>query len=265
MIPKYLSNFIYIRSELITADNKYHLEVLYEAFDNLVKELRLKVNYQKCNIMIFEKGRCSPDIESIVLNNQQFKVVPNFMYLGNVLTFNLDDETDIHSKLNSFYRSFNSMYRSFTGMNIEVLLCLFNSLCSPQYGIPLWTSFNIFNKQYFRSFEVAYNNALKSMVGCPRYASSHITAEICQQLMLRHGVSVIQARYIKSIISKNNPLFNMNLPIIKNSHSFLFICKYFNDLYNINALDTPIDIVISRINWVQLHEPRSRYCSFYLS
>ena len=33
--------------------------------------------------------------------DQQFKVVSNFKYLGNFLTFNLDDENDINSKLNS--------------------------------------------------------------------------------------------------------------------------------------------------------------------
>ena len=214
--------------------------------------------------MIFNSGRYHSDIESIVLIDQQFNVVSNFKYLGNFLTFNLDDEIDINFKLNSFYRSFNLMYRSFMGMNIDVLLCLFNSLCSPQYGIPLWTSSNVFNKQYFRTFEVAYNNALKSMVGCPRYASSHVTAEICQQLMLRHGVSLVQARYINSLIKKNNPILKMNISIIKNCHSFSFICKYFNNLYNINVLDNPIDIIISRINWTQLHEPRSRYCNFYM-
>ena len=255
---------VYADDIVLLADSKHNLEILYDTFNDLVRNLKLKVNYQKCKVMIFNSGRYHSDIESIVLIDQQFNVVSNFKYLGNFLTFNLDDEIDINFKLNSFYRSFNLMYRSFMGMNIEVLLCLFNSLCSPQYGIPLWTSSNVFNKQYFRTFEVAYNNALKSMVGCPRYASSHVTAEICQQLMLRHGVSLVQARYINSLIKKNNPILKMNISIIKNCHSFSFICKYFNNLYNINVLDNPIDIIISRINWTQLHEPRSRYCNFYM-
>ena len=193
---------VYADDIVLLADSKHNLEILYDTFNDLVRNLKLKVNYQKCKVMIFNSGRYHSDIESIVLIAQKFNVVSNFKYLGNFLTFNLDDEIDINFKLNSFYRSFNLMYRSFMGMNIEVLLCLFNSLCSPQYGIPLWTSSNVFNKQYFRTFEVAYNNALKSMVGCPRYASSHVTAEICQQLMLRHGVSVVQARYINSLIKK---------------------------------------------------------------
>ena len=94
-------------------------------------------------------------------------------------------------------------------MNIEDLLCLFNSFCSPQFGILQWISFNIFNNQYFRTFEVVYNNALKSIVECPKYA------EICQQLMLGDGVSIIQADYIISMITKNNPILKMNIPIIK--------------------------------------------------
>ena len=186
---------VYADDMVLLADNKDTLEQLYKKFYDLVTELKLVINSSKSKVMKFCKKLCNPDMTHIYLNNENFDIVRNFKYLGNILNYNLDDVLDVQSKLNSFYSSFNAMYRSFNGVNIEILIHLFNSYCVPQYGLQLWTSHNIFHKQYFKCFEIAFNNALKQIVGCPRYASSHITAEICHMLLLKHGVCVTQARY----------------------------------------------------------------------
>ena len=96
----------------------------------------------------------------------------------------LNDEGDVRFRLNNFYSKFNSLFRNFSKVSIETFIYLFNSYCLPQYGLGLWNPGSILNKQIFKTFNIAYNSALKKIVGAPTYSSSHVTAEILKQLLL---------------------------------------------------------------------------------
>ena len=60
-------------------------------------------------------------------------------------------------------------------------------------------------KHKFKVFELAYSDALKKIVGCPKFSSSHITAEICQQFLFQHGVC--QVKYMHRILKHFNQIF----------------------------------------------------------
>ena len=95
------------------------------------------------------------------LDGSRFEVVKQYKYLGNIISHDLDDEYDVKYKLNCFYSSSNSTFRSFSGVSLETIVHLFNAYCIPQYGLSLWNSYNIFNKQYFRRFEIAISLMLR--------------------------------------------------------------------------------------------------------
>ena len=145
--------------------------------------------------MLFYKGNLHGDRSHVSLNGERFDVVKQFKYIGNIISHDLDDEYDVKYKLNNFYSSFNRIIRSFNEIGLDAMVHLFNAYCVPQYGFSLWNSFNIFKKQFFRGFEIAYNNAIKKILKCPKYASSHIAAEICELLLLKHKVGIIQLKY----------------------------------------------------------------------
>ena len=156
----------------------------------------------------------SQDRSHASLNSAWFDVVKQFKYFGNIISHDLDDEYDIKYKLNSFYSSFNSTIRYFNGID-HTMIHLFNAYCIPLYGLSLWNSFNFFNKQYFKGFEIAYNNAIKKILICPRYASCHIAAEICGLLLLKHKLSNIQMKYYHKIINSLNSITFLNNHFLK--------------------------------------------------
>ena len=178
--------------------------------------LKLKINVNKSKVVLFYKGNLQENRSHVSLDGSRFEIVKQYKYLGNIISHDLDDEYDVKCKLNCFYSSFNSTFRSFSGVSLETIVHLFNAYCIPQYGLSLWNSPNIFNKQYFRSFEIAYNNAIKRIVGCPKYASSHIAAEICNLLLLKHKVGKIQLKYYHKIINSSNSLILLNNHTLKN-------------------------------------------------
>ena len=185
-----LNGIAYADDLVLIAKSSHDLNILFCQLDNDIRSLRLKINEKKCKVMIFQKRKNYHNINEMTLNNTKFEVVSSYKYLGHHITYNLDDEVDIKFKLNNFYSSFYSMLRNFKGLNLDALMYLFNSLCVQQYGVPLWNTSNLYSKPYFRAFEVAYSNSLKTMLGCSKFVSSHLVAETCNQLLLKHGICI---------------------------------------------------------------------------
>ena len=127
----------------------------------------------------------------MVLNNAVFEVVKSYKYLGHHITYNLDDDVDMKSKLNDFYFSLYSMHTNSNGLNLNTSMYLFNTLCVQQYGVPLWNTKNLCSKPYFRAYEIAYSNSLKTMLGFHKFISSHLVAETYNQLLFNHLVAFI--------------------------------------------------------------------------
>ena len=176
------------------------------------------------------------------------------IYLGHILNYNLDDSNDVNAKLNTFYGSFNSTFRNFSNVDIGTFLYLFNSYCAPQYGLSLWCSTNIFIKQSFRAFHIAYSKSLKKIVGCPSYSSSHAVAELCQQLLLNHRVIKIQVKYLNRIIHTKHDVAVLNNYFVKHGRLARHVLENLKQKYQITFFDNDINAILSRIHWVQSNE-----------
>ena len=248
---------------VLIADSIKNLKHLYNLLRQKILGLKLKLNINKSKCMIFEKGNLHKNLKEISLMDDRFEVVDNYKYLGHIIQRQLLDIDDTHFRLNSFYGKFNSVYRNFKDVSVETLLFLFNSYCVPEYGLGLWDTGVLFNKQIFITFKVAYSNALKKIVGAPRYSSSHVTAILCSQLLLNHLVATLQWRYMKRVFKSSNSLISICKPFLKAGYLYSSVAKLYNDIYNVDMDDGDSDAMKARVTWTQNHEPRRGICSFY--
>ena len=175
----------------------------------------------------------------------------------------MQDCSDIEYRLNKFYSSTNSVFRNFRHVNLESLIYLFNSYCLPVYGLCLWNYKDTFNRSVFKTFNVAYNNFLKRIVGAPKYASSHITAEVCNQPLFKHHVALLQCKYYKRLLRSNNYIIKLNLTFLKQGYFVQHVSSMFQDIYNVDISRNDVDILAARIDWVQKHEDHRTPCLFY--
>ena len=136
-------------------------------------------------------------------------MIEDHKYLGHHISNRLSDVPDVKIRLNSFYSKFNSVLRNFTNVAVETLNFLLNSFCLPDYGLSLWNMKELKIKQIFKSFDISYSNALKKIIGVPKYSSSHSAAEVCNQLLLKHHVALLQARFIKRSMLAENEIFKL--------------------------------------------------------
>ena len=248
---------------VLIADSVANLETMYNLLRQKILGLKLKLNINKSKGMIFEKGNIYKNMKEICMMGDVFEVVDNYKYLGHIIQRQLLDTDDVHFRLNSFYSKFNSVYRNFNSVSIETLLFLFNSYCVPDYGLSLWDTGVIFNKQIFKTFKVAYSNALKKIVGAPRYSSSHVTATLCNQLLLNHLVATLQWRYMKRLFKSFNSIISICKPYLKAGYLYTSTASLYDNVYGIDIDDGDSDVIRARVTWVQNHEPRRGICSFY--
>ena len=101
------------------------------------------------------------------------------------------------------------------------------------------------------------------MLGCPKYASSHVAAQACNMLLLKHGTSLTQLQYFLKVDQCTNKFFILNKSIFKYGQFYNHLSSTFKDTYNVNFNRLTLDSLVSRVNFVQIHEPRSRFCSYF--
>ena len=241
----------YADDVVLLANNQDDINEIYRIFKQLIGNIKLKINENKSKCVVFRNKKNIPDI---LKNKIELEIVDQFNYLGHILNYNLDDSNDITAKLNKFYSSFNSIFRSFSQVNIETLLYLFNSYCRPHYGLALWCSKNIFVKQSFKTFKIAFNKSLKKIIDCPSYSSSHAVAEICQQLLLNHRVIQVQVKYLNRLLNSNHDILLINNYFVRHGNLANHLIEILKQKYQVNLYENDIDAIISRIHWVQANE-----------
>ena len=258
-----LNIIAYADDLVLISESCKSLEHIYVILKSDLKELKLDMNTSKTKCMIFQGSRngCNPEI--LKVGNDDIEVVNDYRYLGHILNFNLNDEADIKLRLNDFYGKFNSVFRNFKYVSVETFMFLFQAYCLPDYGLSLWNAASILNKSIFKTMETAFSNSIKKILGVPLYASNHVSADICSQLLLKHHLLYVQVRYLKRIISGKNEIMRICQTNLKEGYLFKSMNKLFKDIYNYSVWDNDLDVLKSRICWVQKHETRRGICDFY--
>ena len=231
------------------------LNQLYKILENKFKQLKLNINKDKSKCMIFRKTRESELQNKILICDREFEVVTSYKYLGHILQSNLMDTLDMEFRLNSFFAKFNWLFRNFKNISSETLLYLFNAFCTPDYGLSLWNNGQACRKQIFKSFEVAYSNALKKIHQVPISTSSHQVANKCNTFLFNHHVAYVQARFFKRAFKSSNVILRLSSVFLREGYLYQSLYESFSRVYHVHFLSNELYILKSRIFWVQRHEP----------
>lgn len=242
---------------VLISNTKENLEKLYISFVDHIKYLKLKMNTTKSKCMVFENSRFGIDLPEIKLGEDTLQHVTEYKYLGHVIQRNLDDGKDVDVKLKQFYGKFNTTFRNFRNVSIETFIHLFCAYCMPDYGLPLWNSLEVFRKHIFSVFRVAYNNALKRVVGVPNVYSSHDIVDYCRLFLLNHFIIIVQCRFFKRVMRVNNPLIKLSRSFLMRGYHLPVLCTTLKDRYSVDFNFNELDVLIARIAWIQRNEERT--------
>ena len=252
-----LNILAYADDLVLLARTEDQLETLYKILDAGMSNLKLSINKSKTKCIIFHKKIYIPVQQNITLGNDVFEIVNEYKYLGHLLVGTLSDINDVNFRLTSFYGKFNWVFRNFNNISIDVFYFLFKSFCLPDYGLSLWNLNYLKNKSSFKTFNVAFSNALKKILNVPISTSSHTVAEIFNQLLFNHLTVFIQMRYFKRILNSKNPMIKALIYNIKDGYLYKGISNNLTQNYECSLSGNDTNVLKSRLLWVQNHEQRT--------
>ena len=167
------------------------------------KLIDMTCNTKKTVCMIFNpKDRSkvvSTKFPPLTIDNVSLQYVPEFKYLGHIISNDFMDDRDIQREMcNMFFRT-NLLVRRFSRCSTAVKVTLFRAYCICFYDTALWKLFSVtaFNKMMY-----CYHKCIKIFFGFKRRDS--VTNILCQlrlpsfSTLIANGVAVFQKCYIGS-------------------------------------------------------------------
>jgi len=131
---------------VLLAPSWHALQLLLNILHVQYSSVDLTCNVKKSVYMCFlPKNRhriFSTTFPLFKVGNSDLQFVPQFKYLGHIITSNLSDNEDIQREIRSMFVRCNLLIRKFYNCSRLVKLKLFQSFCLYFYDIALWSFFH---------------------------------------------------------------------------------------------------------------------------
>ena len=130
----------------------------------------IRYNSKKSSVIVFgDQGKLRNFWKAFSIGDEIIPVNDKYKYLGQVLTSDLKDNSDINRQIKLFYAQGNILARKFYMCSDEVKKMLFRSYCNSPYGCHLWWRYN---QETMRRLTVSFNNAFRILCNEPRWCSA---------------------------------------------------------------------------------------------
>ena len=234
------------------------LRKLLQRFQILAEKLNLEINVGKTKVMIFHKKRvCHHDVH-FEFNGRKIEIVPQYKYLGTIISFNLSEKDDISRLQSSFNRKVGMTLRKFHAASIDTKMRLFKALCMDMYGIELWGDTHGCSP-LLKQLAVSYHYALKRIIGLSKRDSNHYACFLLDQFTFEHLRNYRSLKFFRWLYNCESPciattrIYWTNSSKLKQRLDHLFLDKY--DIEDV--IHNDMDAMISRMKYVQYREPSS--------
>ena len=222
--------------------NRNGLQKMLNNCEEFGVNFNVTFNPNKTVSCIFSKKLCNA--KQVKLCDVELEWRQSVNCLGNLLSYNLKDESDVNNKRGDFIGSVNSLLANFKIVSSNVLNCLFKSYCCAFYGSPTWvlgskclnTLYTSFNKGLRHVWRLPYNshrNILYSISGLSSLNDILISRFIsCFNSMVTIDNHIVNYVAANSITDASGPI-GQNLRYIESCNKLL----WFRNSSNVNLLN----------------------------
>ena len=139
----------------------------------------------------------------ITLGMHRLQFVNEFPYLGQIITNNLNDNTDIEHKRRKLCALGNMVTRRFAFCNTDTKLVLFRTYFYNIYGSSLWSNLT---QEHLRRLKVVHNDILRRLTHTPRFHSASAMFQDCNLRTLKEITRFSINSLMSRLQSSNNAL-----------------------------------------------------------
>ena len=143
------------------------------------------------------------------IDNSYINYVPQFKYLGHIISNNGSDNQDIQREIRNMFIRTNVLRRKFASCSFNVKKILFKSYCMCFFDIALWSSFTI---ALITKLHSCYNKCVKLFFGYKRFSS--LTATLLETGLPSFDTVLLNSRAkFKICLDKNSNLLVKCFPV----------------------------------------------------
>ena len=138
------------------------------------------------------------------------------------------------------------------------MLHLFKTYTSSFYGIDLW--FEKLKKFQLHKISVVYHKAIKKILKMNLWDSNHLACENLGVPIFKHLIAKRVLCFWFNLSNSTSPcLVNMKHYFRYRSQLYSKVAELMMEDYSVTIHRNPLCALLSRIKYVQYHEPRSCY------
>ena len=169
-------------------------------------EYDVTFNPSKTACMAFGNRHVCPDLH-LYLDGKMLEWTDTFKHLGNVITVDQKDDSDIQLKRGNFYRSVNGLCYKFkcTLLNSDVASRLFQTYCCSFYGSQAWN----LSSSSFEFICTAWNKAVRRIFHLPYNTHRYLLPFIVQTSHIRYQLVERFRTFFATCMSSENLLINL--------------------------------------------------------
>jgi hypothetical protein len=162
-------------------------------------------NPSKTQCMKFsrEGTNCSNNV-NVSLCGKNLSWVNCFKYLGNWISADLSEYSEVTKKLGNFYGNVNNLYSCFKHVGFQSLYKLFNTYCCHYYGSQAWRLKDVNISRIY----IAWNKAVRHLCNVPHTTHTRLLPYIVKSLYVKEQIYMRTANMIKCMIASTNENIN---------------------------------------------------------
>ena len=177
------------------------LENMLTTCEKYGDEYDVLFNPKKTKCMKFSKQDYDESkLYKLKLCDKDLSWVKTFKYLGNWVTYRLNEETEISRKMGIFYGNVNNLCSTFRGIGLKHLFTLFNSYCCHLYGSQAWR----FNDKYVERLYTAWNKAVRHLSNLHAMTHTRFLPFVANMLHIKDQVYFRSFNMIANMIDSKN-------------------------------------------------------------
>ena len=210
---KLINILAYADDIVLIAPSWRALQILINVLQLNAKEINMTFNTDKTVAMIFApKDRhwvVKTEFPQFKIDNSYINYVPQFKYLGHIISNNGSDNQDIQREIRNMFIRTNVLRRKFASCSFNVKKILFKSYCMCFFDIALWSSFTI---ALITKLHSCYNKCVKLFFGYKRFSS--LTATLLETGLPSFDTVLLNSRAkFKICLDKNTNLLVKCFPV----------------------------------------------------
>lgn len=178
----------------------------------------VKFNEKKSICIYFKNHKLDEMPPVIMMANKRLAWSNQVKHLGNFITNNLSENTDIIHKANDMTFQFNKLMSNFSHANIESLKLLFNQHCTAFYGAETWRLSAIELKLFY----TRWNKIVRKLLSLPYTTHTKLLPQLLNTLPIAEQILKRFFSLYRSINSSDNKVIKSIFDIFKNDASSIY-------------------------------------------